>query len=46
VRRAPIGSGARWSAQGDSVRETAMASRDGGKTWAPLFDLLFRPHGR
>jgi len=28
------------------VRETAMASRDGGKTWAPRFDLLFRPYGR
>jgi len=32
VQRAPIGSGARWSPQGDGVRETAMAFRDGGKT--------------
>ncbi|HEX7731174.1 MAG TPA: hypothetical protein VF415_00900 [Rhodanobacter sp.] len=33
-----------WTPQGDGVRETAMQSRDGGKTWAPLFDILFRPH--
>lgn len=22
----------------------AVASSDGGKSWKPLFDLLFRPH--
>jgi hypothetical protein len=27
-----------------AVRETAMASTDGGKTWEPWFDLWFRPH--
>jgi hypothetical protein len=35
---------ASWVPQGDGVRETALVSRDGGKTWKPLFDLLFRPH--
>ncbi len=33
-----------WTPQGDGVRETALQSRDGGKTWTPLFDILFRPH--
>jgi hypothetical protein len=28
------------------VRETAETSADGGTTWKPLFDLVFRPHGR
>ena len=35
-----------WAPQGDGVRETAVMSRDNGKTWTPLFDLLFRPHRR
>jgi hypothetical protein len=26
------------------VRETATRSKDGGKTWEPLFDIVFRPH--
>jgi ketosteroid isomerase-like protein len=26
------------------VRETAVTSTDGGATWQPLFDLIFRPH--
>ena len=26
------------------VRETAVTSTDGGSTWQPLFDLIFRPH--
>jgi hypothetical protein len=26
------------------VRETAVISTDGGKTWQPWFDLMFRPH--
>ncbi len=33
-----------WYPEKDGVRETAAASSDGGKTWKPLFDLLFRPH--
>jgi hypothetical protein len=28
------------------VRQTARTSGDGGKTWQPLFDLVFRPHPR
>ncbi|PWK83504.1 hypothetical protein [Fulvimonas soli] len=35
---------AAWKPQGDGVRETAEQSRDGGRTWTPAFDLLFRPH--
>ena len=31
-----------WSRMGDAVRETAETSSDGGKTWQPLFDLVFR----
>jgi hypothetical protein len=31
-----------WIARGDGVRETAVTSEDGGKTWKPKFDLLFR----
>lgn len=30
-----------WEAQGNGVRESAVLSRDGGKTWAPAFDVLF-----
>jgi len=33
-----------WTPQGDGVRETALQSRDDGKNWTPLFDILFRPH--
>jgi|SRR5579863_796730 len=33
-----------WKAEGDAVRETAVTSTDGGKTWQPWFDLMFRPH--
>lgn len=33
-----------WIPQFHSVRETAVTSTDGGKTWKPLFDILFRPH--
>lgn len=35
-----------WYRQGDGVRETAVRSTDGGKTWKPEFDILFRPHGK
>jgi hypothetical protein len=33
-----------WSREGNGVRETAETSADGGKTWKPLFDLVFLPH--
>jgi hypothetical protein len=35
---------AAWYRQGDGVRETAERSLDGGKTWKPEFDIIFRPH--
>jgi len=31
-----------WTPQGDTVREVAVTSTDGGKTWRPWFDLLFK----
>ena len=31
-----------WTAEGDAVRESAVLSKDGGKTWAPAFDVVFR----
>lgn len=34
-----------WSVRPDgSVREAAQVSVDGGKTWKPYFDVLFRRH--
>jgi hypothetical protein len=34
-----------WSRESDgAVRETAVRSTDGGKTWQPEFDIIFRPH--
>jgi hypothetical protein len=33
-----------WWREGDSVRERAERSRDGWKTWAPVFDIVFRRH--
>jgi hypothetical protein len=33
-----------WEKQGDGVREIARKSHDGGKSWQPLFDIVFRPH--
>jgi hypothetical protein len=33
-----------WIPQRGSVRETAQRSRDGGATWEPVFDIVFRPH--
>jgi hypothetical protein len=33
-----------WKRVEDGVRETAETSEDGGKTWKPLFDLIFRKH--
>jgi hypothetical protein len=33
-----------WQAEGNEVRETALMSTDGGKSWVPAFDVLFRRH--
>ena len=33
-----------WKPVNGGVREIAVTSSDGGKTWKPWFDLLFRPH--
>jgi hypothetical protein len=33
-----------WEPLKDGVRETCVGSRDNGKTWTVLFDILFRPH--
>jgi hypothetical protein len=33
-----------WKSVDGGVQETAVRSTDGGKTWAPWFDLVFRPH--
>jgi hypothetical protein len=33
-----------WWVEGAGVRETAERSTDGGKSWKPVFDILFRPH--
>jgi hypothetical protein len=33
-----------WKAEPGGVRETAVRSIDGGKSWEPWFDLDFRPH--
>jgi hypothetical protein len=33
-----------WYVEGTAVRETAERSRDGGRTWEPVFDIVFRPH--
>jgi Protein of unknown function (DUF1579) len=30
-----------WKAQDQGVREWAVMSKDGGKTWTPAFDVLF-----
>lgn len=34
-----------WKVEKDGVRETAHTSHDGGATWQPLFDMVFRRHG-
>jgi hypothetical protein len=31
-----------WKRQNGNVRETAVTSTDGGETWKPWFDLVFR----
>ncbi len=33
-----------WQAKDQGVRESAVLSKDGGKTWAPAFDVLFLKH--
>jgi ketosteroid isomerase-like protein len=33
-----------WKPENGDVRETAVTSADGGKTWKPWFDLVFRSH--
>lgn len=33
-----------WWPEGRAVRERAERSSDGGATWTPLFDIVFRPH--
>ncbi len=33
-----------WRPVRDGVRETAATSTDGGKTWKPWFDMIFRKH--
>jgi len=33
-----------WQPSHDGVREVAVRSIDGGKTWIEWFDLVFRPH--
>ena len=33
-----------WKPANGGVRETAILSDDGGKTWKPWFDLMFQPH--
>jgi len=33
-----------WKQVDSGVRETAVTSLDGGKTWKPWFDLMFRAH--
>jgi hypothetical protein len=34
-----------WSTYGKGVRESAVQSKDGGKTWTPAFDVLFLKRG-
>jgi hypothetical protein len=33
-----------WKAEDDGVRESAVLSKDGGTSWAPAFDVVFRKH--
>ena len=35
-----------WKPVKEGVRETVMTSNDGGATWRPWFDILFRQHAR
>ena len=40
----PVSVRAIWIPEKDGVQETAEASSDGGKTWKPMFDIVFRVH--
>jgi len=33
-----------WKTEGSDVRESAVMSKDIGKTWQPAFDVLFKKH--
>ena len=33
-----------WQTQNNGVRESAVQSKDGGKTWTPAFDVVFLKH--
>lgn len=33
-----------WTPIAPAVRETCERSTDGGHTWTPVFDIIFRPH--
>jgi hypothetical protein len=33
-----------WKAEDGGVRESSVMSKDGGKTWVPAFDVVFRKH--
>jgi hypothetical protein len=33
-----------WKPVNGGVREIGVTATDGGKTWKPWFDLVFRPH--
>jgi hypothetical protein len=44
IRRADVR--VTWEADEKGVRETAVSSTDGGKTWEPVFDMVFRPHSK
>ena len=35
---------ASWEPVADGVREIALSSNDGGKSWQPMFDIVFRKH--
>jgi hypothetical protein len=35
-----------WWSEPPAVREKAERSRDGVKTWTPVFDIVFRPHAK
>jgi hypothetical protein len=34
-----------WKSQAGGVRESAVLSKDGGKTWSAAFDVVFRQRG-
>jgi hypothetical protein len=35
-----------WYTQDAGIRETAEVSNDNGKTWKPLFNIIFKPVSR